>query len=80
MNKIDSSQRRLLLKSLLTAPFIGAGLKSLASETNSVNRTIGHHFKISLNVYSFNAMLREGKIDLFDVLDFCYFFTNLKFN
>jgi sugar phosphate isomerase/epimerase len=71
MNRIHSSQRRLLLKSLLTAPFIGSGLDAMASQASLVNNRFGHHFKISLNVYSFNALLREGKIDLFDVLDFC---------
>lgn len=30
-----------------------------------------HKFKLSLNLYSFNAILREGKADLFDMLDFC---------
>lgn len=30
-----------------------------------------HKFKISLNVYSFNDLLRSGKIDLFNVLNFC---------
>lgn len=59
------------MKSLLTAPFIGSGLNATASQASLVNNRFGHHFKISLNVYSFNALLREGKIDLFDVLDFC---------
>jgi sugar phosphate isomerase/epimerase len=59
------------LKSLLAVPLMTSGLRSMASEARSLNPTIGHHFKISLNVYSFNSLLREGKIDLFDVLDFC---------
>ncbi len=71
MLKTDSLQRRLFLKSLVTIPWMTSGLKSLASEAGLLNHTIGHHFKISLNVYSFNSLLREGKIDLFDVLDFC---------
>ena len=37
----------------------------------SPERLVGHKFKLSLNCYSFNALLRDGKIDLFDVLDFC---------
>jgi len=71
MLKTDSLQRRLFLKSLMTVPWMTSGLRSLASEAGLLNHTIGHHFKISLNVYSFNSLLREGKIDLFDVLDFC---------
>jgi sugar phosphate isomerase/epimerase len=59
------------LKSLLSVPLMTSGLTSMASEARSLNHAIGHHFKISLNVYSFNSLLREGKIDLFDVLDFC---------
>lgn len=31
----------------------------------------GPKLKISLNVYSFNQPLRDGTMDLFDVLDFC---------
>jgi sugar phosphate isomerase/epimerase len=43
----------------------------LISTLPSISEKHGHKFKISLNVYSFNTLLREGKIDLFDVLDFC---------
>jgi sugar phosphate isomerase/epimerase len=50
---------------------MASGLSALASEAGSLSKKIGHHFKISLNVYSFNTLLREGQIDLFDVLDFC---------
>jgi sugar phosphate isomerase/epimerase len=39
--------------------------------TKSVSAKNGHKFKISLNVYSFNRLLLDGKISLFDVLDFC---------
>jgi len=36
-----------------------------------VNEKYGHRFKLSLNVYSFDKLLRNGSIDLFDLLDFC---------
>ncbi len=69
--KTSTSSRRNFMKSLLTIPLAASGLNLLASESVSPNKTFGHKFKISLNVYSFNQPLREGKIDLFDVLAFC---------
>jgi len=33
--------------------------------------TFSYKFKISLNAYSFNTPLLDGKTTLFDVLDFC---------
>lgn len=71
MNETNPWPRRCFLKSLVTAPLMASGLRAVASQADSLKRAIGHHFKISLNVYSFNALLREGKIDLFDVLEFC---------
>jgi sugar phosphate isomerase/epimerase len=59
--------RRLLLKSLAGLPFAAATGTTLAAVTGFG----GHRLKLSLNVYSFNALLRDGSIDLFDVLDFC---------
>ena len=32
---------------------------------------LSHKLKLSLNLYSFNQLLSEGKIDLFDMLHFC---------
>ncbi|MBN1987304.1 MAG: sugar phosphate isomerase/epimerase [Prolixibacteraceae bacterium] len=63
--------RRNFAKTLLAAPFVAASLNSLASVAPSENKKSGHKFKISLNVYSFNQPLRDGEIDLFDVLFFC---------
>ena len=63
--------RRNFVKTLLAVPFMATAPNLLASKTQSVNKKYGHKFKISLNVYSFNQPLRDGKIDLFDVLDFC---------
>lgn len=51
-----------------------AGILGITPSLAAPRRLIAeskHLFKLSLNVYSFNALLREGKIDLFDVLDFC---------
>ena len=65
-------KRRMLIKYGVSLP-VAAGLGSLlsvpparAQPPNDV-----HKFKISLNVYSFNRLLRAGTIDLFDVLTFC---------
>lgn len=41
----------------------------LASDQKSPKPS--HKLKLSLNLYSFNGLLREGKIDLYDMLDFC---------
>ena len=67
------SSRRNFMKSMAAVPFIATGLNALASESESesVSKKYGYKFKTSLNVYSFNSLLRENKIDLFDVLDFC---------
>ncbi|QGY44990.1 TIM barrel protein [Maribellus comscasis] len=63
--------RRNFVKTMMAVPFAASGLNLFASNSKSVNKKYGHKFKISLNVYSFNQPLRDGKIDLFDVLHFC---------
>ena len=65
------SSRRIFMKSMVAVPFIASSFNTLASEAESVSKKYGYKFKTSLNVYSFNRLLREKKIDLFDVLDFC---------
>jgi len=73
----NQNSRRNFMKSMLavpvvaSVPFAVSGISPLISSANPVSKKYGHKFKISLNVYSFNSLLREGKIDLFDVLDFC---------
>ena len=69
----NSESRRKFMKSLMAVPFIASGFPSLSTETGipAVNKKFGHKLKLSLNLYSFNSLLREKKIDLFDVLDFC---------
>ncbi|HSH19546.1 MAG TPA: hypothetical protein VLA03_03785, partial [Draconibacterium sp.] len=67
---MNKPNRRNFLKTLMATPFVASGLNLFASEKPSPNKEFGHKFKISLNVYSFNQLLMDGKIDLFDVLDF----------
>lgn len=73
----SQNSRRNFMKSMLALPFVASipfaasGISPLNSGSNSVSEKYGHKFKLSLNVYSFNQLLRDGKIDLDDVLDFC---------
>lgn len=69
----NSESCRNFMKSMLAVPFIAPGLNSFAAETKTaaVSKKFGHKLKLSLNLYSFNSLLMEKKIDLFDVLDFC---------
>ena len=59
-------KRRTLLKSLASLPLLTVGSGMAAVDPDYPAR-----HKPSLNVYSFNRLLRDGKVDLFDVLDFC---------
>ena len=64
-------KRRSFLKSWVSVPAtLALGSSSLFSWARAMPSD-SHKFKLSLNVYSFNDLLRAGKIDLFDVLDFC---------
>lgn len=65
------NSRRSFVKSMLAVPIFASGISPIISTTNSISDKFGYKFKTSLNVYSFNSLLREGKIDLFDILDFC---------
>lgn len=68
---MKSNSRRNFMKTVAAVPLAVSGFGAMASVLPSVNAGFGHKFKLSLNVYSFNQLLRDGKIDLFDVLDFC---------
>ncbi len=68
---MKSTNRRSFMKSMLAVPFLASGLHPLESGADSISEAFGHKFKLSLNLYSFNQLLRDGEIDLFDVLDFC---------
>ncbi|MDD2381484.1 MAG: sugar phosphate isomerase/epimerase family protein [Mariniphaga sp.] len=65
-----NKSRRRFLKNLVLAPIIPA-LSFSVPELTERQEEYSHKFKLSLNVYSFNTLLREGKIDLFDLLHFC---------
>lgn len=70
----NQTSRRNFLKTLAFVPAIPAiGLPWHFSDKEVKTGTVqfSHKFKLSLNVYSFNNPLRDGKIDLFDVLNFC---------
>ena len=61
----------LVVPIVASVPSVASGISLVRSNANSESKKYGHKFKISLNVYSFNMPLVAGKIDLFDVLDFC---------
>lgn len=65
--------RRKFLQSALAVPLAASVWPAFSAEPGNpaVSQHFGHHFKLSLNLYSFNSLLMEKKIDLFDVLDFC---------
>lgn len=65
------TNRRKFMKTVIAVPFMASGISPLVANANSITKKYGHKFKLSLNVYSFNTPLRNGEIDLFDVLDFC---------
>jgi len=63
-----STSRRKFFKGIVALPAIGCLGSTLAfSKTSS----IAHKFKLSLNLFSFNALLSDRKVDLYDMLDFC---------
>ncbi|MDX1285251.1 MAG: TIM barrel protein, partial [Draconibacterium sp.] len=68
---MQSNSRRNFMKSMLAVPVATSGIASVFSPSDSLSGEFGHKFKLSLNVFSFNRMLRDGKIDLFNVMDFC---------
>jgi sugar phosphate isomerase/epimerase len=49
----------------------GLALAGPATAAHEVVRNAGTNFTISLNIYSFNRPLRDGKITISDVIDFC---------
>ncbi|MFC1765251.1 sugar phosphate isomerase/epimerase family protein [Planctomycetota bacterium] len=60
------------MKSLSVLPIAATlGSRSSAANPKPPNSLYGHKFKLSLNTYSFNKLLLEGQIDLFDLLQFC---------
>ncbi len=71
---MKSFERRKFLQSLITASALtGMGNFSLAKATpiKPAGRNDNNRFKISLNAYSFNEPLKNGKTTLDDLLEFC---------
>jgi len=67
-----SKSRRNFVKSVISLPAMAVVGSSFAfSDLKQDRNELSHKFKLSLNLYSFNSLLREGKVDLFDMLDFC---------
>lgn len=63
-------KRRDLLKYLVLAPALTAfNTIPIYSQNKPVNP--GRRYKISLNAYSFNELLRKGEMSLSDLLHFC---------
>lgn len=64
--------RRNFTKSIIAVPAIASfgGLFGF-SKAENMQKNFSHKFKLSLNLYSFNALLVEKKVDLFNMLDFC---------
>lgn len=67
-----SKSRRNFVKALALLPAVATVHSSFAISVLKNNRIKpSHKFKLSLNLYSFNGLLSEGKVTLFDMLDFC---------
>ncbi|MDD4756273.1 MAG: sugar phosphate isomerase/epimerase [Prolixibacteraceae bacterium] len=65
----SNSRRGFIKKVALALPVLTGSAIFSESKSPAVRRS--SKLKLSLNVYSFNSLLRAGKIDLFDVLKFC---------
>ena len=65
----SNSRRGFIKKVALALPVLTGNAIFSESKSPAVRRS--SKLKLSLNVYSFNSLLRAGKIDLFDVLKFC---------
>lgn len=67
--------RRDLLKSITVISVLapaGLLLPAMVTGTRGKNHLPENYkIKLSLNAYSFNRLLRDGSMDLFDLLDFC---------
>ena len=65
--------RRTFIKAASLAP-VGAWAGLAAREASAqqpIERVGGPKIKLSVNAYSFNALLRDGEMDLFDFLEYC---------
>lgn len=66
-------ERRVFVRQLVSLPALGfaGALSPHLLAQRPVSRVGGAQIKLSLNAYSFNTPLREGKTNLEEVLDFC---------
>lgn len=71
MKNLNRQSRREMLKKLAAVPAIPAAMAGYFGEPHTPAGKFQRKFKLSLNLYSFNNLLQEGAIDLFDMLDFC---------
>jgi sugar phosphate isomerase/epimerase len=74
MEGLNRLTRRNFTKSLAIGGICTVGLPFVAGygKTKSHNeRTTAGRLKISLNAFSFDKLLREGSMTIFDLLDFC---------
>ncbi len=64
--------KRHFIKTLAAFPAMTTfGALSGISPISNDRESLSHKFKLSLNLYSFNSLLRSGQLDLMDVLEFC---------
>ncbi len=72
MKHQKKNSRRDFIKTASAAPVIAAApLFSIFPQFENNRKQLPHKFKLSLNLYSFNDLLRKGEVDLFDMLEFC---------
>lgn len=64
--------RRTFIKGSMGLSALGMlGVTPSLAATSRLRAEPKHLFKLSLNLYSFNSLLRDGTVNLFDLLDFC---------
>lgn len=68
----NTNSRRGFIKALAAVPVVASTpLSNLLDKLENTPKQLQHKFKLSLNLYSFNNLLRNGEVDLYDMLDFC---------
>lgn len=67
----SNTSRRDFLKAIVIAPAIPAFTSFINSDRMGESSAIQNKFKVSLNLYSFNKLLSDKEVDLFDMLRFC---------
>lgn len=67
----SNTSRRDFLKAIVIAPAIPAFTSFINSDRMGESSAIQIKFKVSLNLYSFNKLLSDKEVDLFDMLRFC---------